>query len=163
MGMAGRVGAVWREANGKYMASNLKASDIAGGLSATSKVLRMALQSAVLAIGAYLVINQLASGGIIIAASIITSRALAPVELATANWKGFVSARQGWARLSDLFARLPAAEAPMALPKPTGSLTLEGVSISPPGVNTVVVQDATFKIDAGHALGVIGPSASGKS
>ena len=163
MGMSARVGAVWREANSKYMASNLKASDIAGGLAATSKVLRMALQSAVLAIGAYLVINQLASGGIIIAASIITSRALAPVELATANWKAFVAARQGWARLSDLFAKLPAAEPPMPLPKPTGSLTLEAVSISPPGVSAVVVQDATFKVEAGHALGVIGPSASGKS
>ncbi len=124
----------------------------------------MALQSAVLAIGAYLVINQEASGGIIIAASIITSRALAPVELATANWKGFVAARQGWARLSDLFAKLPAAEPPMPLPKPTGCAHPGGGQhLARPASTRVVVQDATFKVEAGHALGVIGPSASGKS
>jgi ATP-binding cassette subfamily C protein len=163
MGMAGRVGAAWREVNGKYMASNLRSSDIAGGFGATSKVLRMLLQSAVLGIGAYLVIHQEASGGIIIASSIITSRALAPVELAIANWRGFVGARQGWKHLSDLLAKLPALDQPMPLPKPTAMLSLEAVSVCPPGVNALVVQDATFKIEAGRALGIIGPSASGKS
>ena len=163
MGMAGRVGAAWCEVNGKYMASNLRSSDIAGGFASASKVLRMLLQSAVLGTGAYLVIHQQASGGIIIASSIITSRALAPVELAIANWKGFMGARQGWKRLSDLLTKLPALDQPMPLPKPAAALTLEAVSISPPGVNAVVVQDATFKMEAGHALGIIGPSASGKS
>ncbi len=163
MGMGTRVGAAWRESNAKYMASNLRASDIAGGFGAASKVLRMALQSGILALGAYLVIYQQASGGIIIASSIITSRALAPVELAIANWKGFVAARQAWKRLNDLLTKLPAQDQPMQLPPPASALLLESVSVAPPGHNAVVVQDASFKIEAGHALGVVGPSASGKS
>jgi ABC-type protease/lipase transport system fused ATPase/permease subunit len=99
MGMAGRMNALWAEANAQYMQSQQRTSDVAGGLGALSKVFRMALQSGVLALGAYLVIQQEATAGIIIASSILTARALAPVGLAIANWKGFVAARQSWARL----------------------------------------------------------------
>ena len=104
MGMAGRVAARWNEANTQYMHGQQEASDLGGGLGAISKVFRMLLQSVVLAVGAYLVIQQEASAGIIIAASILSARALAPVDLAIANWKGFVSARQGWQRLNKLLA-----------------------------------------------------------
>src|SRR5437660_12529761 len=104
MGMAPRMGKIWGEANAKYLASHQKTSDVAGGLGAVSKVLRFALQSGVLGLGAYLVIQQQATAGIIIASSIIVARALAPVELAIANWRGFVSARQSWRRLSDFLA-----------------------------------------------------------
>ncbi len=90
MGMAGRLGTLWGSANVKYMDAQQRASDVAGGLGAASRVLRMMLQSGVLAVGAYLVINQEATAGVIIASSILVSRALAPVELAIANWKGFV-------------------------------------------------------------------------
>src|SRR5205807_1285995 len=79
-----------------YLLSQQQTSDVAGGLGAVSKVLRFALQSGVLGLGAYLVIQQQATAGIIIASSIIVARALAPVELAIANWRGFVSARQSW-------------------------------------------------------------------
>ena len=123
----------------------------------------MALQSAVLGIGAYLVINQQASAGIIIASSILTSRALAPVEVAIANWRGFIAARQSWRRLNGLLGMLPADQARMELPTPTASLTLEAVSVSPPGTNRLVVQGVAFQLKAGQGLGVIGPSASGKS
>ena len=89
MGMNRRLGARWREANRKFIASQQQTSDVAGGFASISKVLRMLLQSAVLAVGAWLVINQQATAGIIIAGSILSARALAPVDLAIANWKGF--------------------------------------------------------------------------
>src|SRR5262249_33058980 len=112
MGMAGRLGALWREANAKYMASQQRAADVAGGLGALSKVFRVLLQSAVLGLGAYLVIDQQATAGIIIASSILTARALAPVELVIANWKGFVAARQSWDRLKEVLRMLPAEREP---------------------------------------------------
>ena len=93
--------AAWSKANSEHLKSQRLASDVSGGLGSLSKALRMLLQSLVLGLGAYLVINQEASGGVIIASSILVSRALAPVELAIANWKGFVSARQGWKRLTN--------------------------------------------------------------
>ncbi|MBX9931867.1 MAG: type I secretion system permease/ATPase [Methylobacterium sp.] len=163
MGMQGRFATRWGAANRDYMTSQQRVSDVAGGFGAGSKVFRMALQSGVLALGAWLVINNLASGGIIIASSILVARALAPAELAIANWKGFVQARQSWARLSELFARLPATGQPHALPAPTQALTVEGISIAPPGAQRLVVQDVSFGLKAGQGLGVIGPSASGKS
>ena len=102
MGMSGRLTKRWSEANEKYLAGNQRASDVAGGLGAIAKVMRMMLQSAVLAVGAYLVIHQEATAGIIIAGSILSARALAPVDLAIAHWKGFVAARQSWHRLNRL-------------------------------------------------------------
>jgi ATP-binding cassette subfamily C protein PrsD len=163
MGMASRFAARWGNANRQYMHSQREASDLGGGLSAISKVLRMMLQSVVLAVGAYLVIYQEASAGIIIAASILSARALAPVDLAIANWKGFAAARQSWQRLNQLLTVLPARTAPMPLQAPTHRLTVESVSASPPGVPKIVVQDITFKLEAGQGLGIIGPSGSGKS
>ena len=84
-------------------------SDTASGFASTSKVLRMVLQSAVLAVGAYLVINQQATAGIIIAGSILSARALAPVDLAIAHWKGFIAARQSWQALNQLLVLFPVA------------------------------------------------------
>ena len=109
MGMSGRLTKRWSEANETYLAGNQRASDVAGGLGAVAKVLRMMLQSAVLAVGAYLVIHQEASAGIIIAGSILSARALAPVDLAIAHWKGFVAARQSWHRLNKLLEQMPPA------------------------------------------------------
>src|SRR5215813_3299085 len=108
MGMAGRLNKRWNEANEKYLTGNQNASDVAGGLGAVSKVMRMMLQSAVLAVGAYLVIHQEATAGIIIAGSILSARALAPVDLAIAHWKGFIAARQSWHRLNRLLEQMPA-------------------------------------------------------
>jgi ATP-binding cassette subfamily C protein len=163
MGMAGRIATRWNEANRQYMRSQQVASDLGGGLGATSKVLRMMLQSGVLAVGAYLVINQEASAGIIIAGSILSARALAPVDLAIANGKSFVVARQSWQRLNRLLTMSPAQSAPMQLQAPARRLTVENVSGSPPGVPKIVVQDITFELEAGQGLGIIGPSGSGKS
>jgi ATP-binding cassette subfamily C protein PrsD len=163
MGMASRIASRWSEANRQYMHSQQQASDLGGGLGATSKVLRMMLQSVVLAVGAYLVINQEASAGIIIAGSILSARALAPVDLAIANWKGFVAARQSWQRLNKLLTISAAPSAPMQLQPPVQRLSVEGVSASPPAVAKAVVQDVTFELEAGQGLGIIGPSGSGKS
>ena len=163
MGMASRIAQRWRDANRQYMHSQREASDLGGGLGAISKVLRMMLQSGVLAVGAYLVIYQEASAGIIIAGSILSARALAPVDLAIANWKGFTAARQSWQRLNNLLAMSPAQIAPMQLQAPAQRLMVESVSASPPGVPRIVVQDITFELQAGQGLGIIGPSGSGKS
>ena len=114
MGMTGRLTKRWSETNEEYIAGNQRASDVAGGLGAVAKVLRMMLQSAVLAVGAYLVIHQEATAGIIIAGSILSARALAPVDLAIAHWKGFVAARQSWHRLNNLLEQLPAQQAQTA-------------------------------------------------
>jgi ATP-binding cassette, subfamily C, type I secretion system permease/ATPase len=163
MGMAGRLTRRWSEANERYLAGNQRASDVAGGLGAIAKVMRMTLQSAVLAVGAYLVIHQEATAGIIIAGSILSARALAPVDLAIAHWKGFVAARQSWQRLNRLLESLPARAVPTSLQSPSSRLSIEGVSIVPPGDQRVIVQDVTFALEAGNGLGVIGPSGSGKS
>lgn len=163
MGMLGRLSKRWAIQNSHYQAAQQTSADVAGGFGGLSKFLRTTLQSGVLALGAYLVINQQATGGIIIASSIIASRALAPVELAVAHWKGFISARQSWGRLKELLVRLPTAPAQMDLPRPTDVLSLQGLSVAPPGMLKPVVQDVTFQLQAGQAVGVIGPSASGKS
>ena len=163
MGMSGRLTGRWSEANQNYLDGNQRASDIAGGLGAIAKVLRMILQSAVLAVGAYLVINQQATAGVIIAGSILSARALAPVDLAIAHWKSFVAARQSWHRLNRLLEQMPARAEQMQLQDPSSRLAVEAVSIVPPGDQKVIVQDVTFTLEAGHGLGVIGPSGSGKS
>jgi ATP-binding cassette subfamily C protein len=163
MGFAHRIAHRWDSINAGYLSAQARASDVTGGLSALSKTLRMMLQSGVLAIGAFLVIHQEATGGIMIAASIIMSRALAPIELAIGHWKGFAAARQGYGRLNELLALLPETAAGIALPPPRQSLSVEAASIAPPGIRTPVVHDASFSLSSGAGLAIIGPSASGKS
>jgi len=163
MGMVGRMVRRWAEANRHYMAGQWSASDVVGGLGAVSKVLRFVLQSAMLGVGAFLVIHQEATAGIIIAGSILAARALAPVDLAIANWKAFAACRQSWQRLNKLLALLPPQKMPMLLPAPRERLTVESASATPPGSSKLVLQDISFKLERGSGLGVIGPTGSGKS
>ncbi|MGY4423407.1 PrtD family type I secretion system ABC transporter [Bradyrhizobium sp. JR6.1] len=163
MGMAGRMNKRWNEANEEYLSGNQRASDVSGGLGAVAKVLRMMLQSAVLAVGAYLVIHQEATGGIIIAGSILSARALAPVDLAIAHWKSFVAARQSWQRLNRLLQQIPARPEQTLLQAPEKKLSVEAVTMVAPGDQRPIVQDVTFAVEAGSGVGVIGPSGSGKS
>lgn len=163
MGMRHRLAERWYEANRSYIAANESASDVASGIGGISKVFRMILQSGVLAVGAYLVIHQQATAGIIIAASILTARALAPVEAAIANWKGFIAARQAARRLDQLLTLFPKEAAPMALPAPESSFTVDGIHVVPPGAERPVLHDISFSLASGQGLGIIGPSGSGKS
>jgi ATP-binding cassette subfamily C protein len=163
MGMAGRLGALWSAANVAHLRAQRRLGNITGGLGAFSKILRLMLQSAVLGVGAYLAIRQEITAGAMIAASIIISRAVAPVELAIAHWRGFVNARQGWARLSDVLTLLPPPAQPIMLPRPVACLSVAGLSVAPPGDRKIVLDGVNFTLQSGSALGVIGPSASGKS
>ncbi|RVG30976.1 type I secretion system permease/ATPase [Sinorhizobium meliloti] len=163
MGMSARLTALWERRNTEFRDENRRTSDIGNGYGALSKVFRMALQSGVLAAGAVLVIRGEASPGIIIAGSILTARALAPVELAIGNWRGLVAARQSWQRLKELLKALPEADASLQLPDPHERLTVEGLASGPPAAQRLVVSDVNFTVRAGGAVGVIGPSASGKS
>ena len=163
MGMVGRIARRWGDLNRSYVAATGEASDVVGGLGATSKVLRLLLQSSILAVGAWLVIHQESTPGIIIAGSILGARALAPVDLAIANWRGFIGARQSWHRLSRLLGHLPPRVEPMPLQPPTKTIVVQNAAVCPPGEQKIVCQDVNFTLASGKALGVIGPTASGKS
>ncbi|MCB1497247.1 MAG: type I secretion system permease/ATPase [Bauldia sp.] len=163
LGMSGRFADRWGEVNRSYEASHLKVLERSGAFSGASKVFRMMFQSALLALGAYLVIEKGASFGTIIAASILGARALQPIEMLVANWRGFVGSRQAWHRLNRLLAQFPTTADPMPLPQPKGSLEVENLAVVPPGSNRPSVVDVSFNLRAGNALGVIGPSGAGKS
>ncbi|MBB5576083.1 type I secretion system permease/ATPase [Rhizobium paranaense] len=163
MGFSGRLTEKWTAMNEEYLGNQLSAGNIVGTLTTIAKILRMMLQSAVLAVGAILVIKQEATGGIIIASSIMVTRALAPVELAIGQWKGFVSARQSWSRLAKLLDVAPGEHRAVALPVPQKELCVENISLTSPGSRDFILRNISFKISEGTVLGVIGPSASGKS
>lgn len=167
LGMRDRMVAIWQEQNDNYRRGNRRAYDIGNGFTALSKVFRLALQSSVLATGAYLVIKGEASAGIVIAGSILTSRALAPAEAVIANWRNFVNAVQSWRRLRKFFELVPEQPKLLDLPRPSRVLSVENLVGGPPFFSTAaprpIVSDITFCIHSGSALGVIGPSASGKS
>ncbi|HEY8577355.1 MAG TPA: type I secretion system permease/ATPase [Devosia sp.] len=163
MGLSSHMQKAWGSTNEDFVTQMQHVADVTGGLGALSKVLRMLIQSAVLGVGAFLVISQEATGGLIIAASILAARALAPVELVVGNWQGFLAARQAWRRLKEGFALLPTHPERLELPAPRESLRVENVSVFPPGGGRVLVRDLSFALTAGDGLGVIGASASGKS
>jgi PrtD family type I secretion system ABC transporter len=163
MGMSGRAVDRFREANAEHLSCQTSANDIAGTLSAISRVLRMVLQSATLGLGAYLTIQGEMSAGSIIAASITSSRALAPVDLAIGNWKHVVSARGAWARIKEAMSALGNITKPMDLPLPTASLKVEKITVAAPASGRVLLAEVSFELAAGQALGVVGPSGGGKT
>ena len=163
MGMRRQAAQRWQEVNQKYLAAQERSSDVVSGLGGASKVFRALLQSFVLAVGACLVINQESTAGIIIAGSILTARALAPVEVAIANWKGFVAARQAGDRLDRLLELLPREAQPLELPPPRRALTVEQLHVAAPGSEKQLLADVSFSLRSGQAVGIIGPSGSGKS
>ncbi|CDZ56992.1 type I secretion system permease/ATPase [Neorhizobium galegae] len=163
LGLGKRISLRWQRTNTEYLAANRRAGDVAGDLGGVSKSLRMVLQSAILAVGAYLVIEQEVTAGVMIASSITMGRALAPVDLAISSWKPFLLGRQSWARIKILLAKLPEAPCVMSLPAPERELRLEGITIIPPGEKRPTVANISFTVEAGSGLGIIGTSGSGKS
>ena len=163
MGFGERLTERWLRLNGTFLAEQRRAGDIVGGLGAASRVLRLLLQSLILALGAWLTIRGEVTAGAIIAASIAATRALAPVELAIGQWKSFVAARESWRRLSGLLETLPPPARPLDLPAPVASLAVEQLSVAAPGQRRPSVRNVSFTLQAGQGLGIIGPSAAGKS
>ena len=164
LGMRNRMQQRWGRSNSAYAAAQNKLARSGAVLGGLSKMLRLALQSLILTVGALLVLDDKASGGVIFASSILSARALAPVDQAIVNWKGFISARIGWLTLSEMLKRVPAPQ-PVALrlPRPERRLEVEKLVVAPPGSRQMTVNGATFQLSAGDACAVIGPSGAGKS
>ena len=163
MGMIEAFTRRWNLQNLDYLKVQEQAIDRATYFSTSIKSFRFLLQSGVLGLGAWLAIQQEISPGVMIAASIITSRALAPVEQAVAHWRGFVAARQGGKALSEAL-RIPLHNPLiMQLPVPRRSLSVQQVAIAAPAERSLLVQGVNFHLEAGDGLGIIGPSGSGKT
>jgi ATP-binding cassette subfamily C protein PrsD len=164
LGMTGRFTERWAGANETYLQQNFQVTDVYANLGAIAKVIRYVLQSAILGIGAYLVIIEQASGGIMIASSIMMGRALAPIEIALANWKNLVAGRQGIGRLREVLKATAAPAAPaVALPRPRQKLSVEDLTVTVPGGDRTVLSGVTFTLTAGMGLALLGASAAGKS
>ena len=163
MGMLSSARKVWQKYHREAMAKQGQASDRAGGMTTTSKAMRLFLQSAILATGAALAIREEITPGTMIAASIIMGRALQPVEMAIGQWRGFVRARQAYKMLSSLLGATPEQPEKMDLPDPVGKLDVVGVRVGIPGQQKLIIGGVTFSLKPGDVLGLIGPSASGKS
>ncbi|HET9904664.1 MAG TPA: type I secretion system permease/ATPase [Xanthobacteraceae bacterium] len=163
MGLGPAVTARWRALNERYLAGMERSTDVINGFGTASRTLRLFLQSAMLGTGAYLVIRQELSAGAMIAASIMMGRALAPVEAAIANWRGFVAARDSLHRLSAALARLGSEPERTALPAPQSGFTVEQLAVAAPGSRRLIVNNINLRLQAGEALGIVGPSGSGKT
>src|SRR5690606_18858217 len=147
----------------KVLYLQTEASRKAGLISTLSKSFRMIVQSLILGLGALLALEQQISPGMMIAGSLLLGRALAPIDMLVATWKGFSVARAQYERLGQLLENIPAEKQTMSLPAPQGQLSLEQVSVVPPGSRVPVVRGVTLELTPGEALGIVGPSASGKS
>ena len=163
MGMLPGLATLWRRRHDLGLGLQGLASDRAASVASSAKALRFMLQVGILGVGAWLVIREQTTAGVMIAASIVMGRGLAPVEAAIGGWRGFLAARQARVRLAEEFGDQSAAPQSMPLPAPRGALAFEGVSGGPPGSRAVTVRELAFRIEAGSCLGITGPSAAGKS
>lgn len=163
MGFTTRAVERFKAANDEHLLLQTKSSDVSGTLGAVSRILRMILQSAALGMGAYLTIKGQMSGGAIIAASITSSRALAPIDMAIANWKNLVQARAAWDRLKETMVGLEAKQNAMNLPQAKDTLKVEKLTVAAPASGRVLLADVSFDLKAGDGLGIIGPSGGGKT
>lgn len=163
LGMTGASFDRWQRARSAALASSILAGDKAGLFGSLSKTFRLFLQSAMLGLGAWLVLQGELSAGAMIAGSILMGRALAPVEQAIGQWAVVTRAQQAWVRLSLLLTRQPEEPPRTALPRPTGRLEAQNLTVIPPGDTQAVLRAVSFDLHPGQALGVIGPSGAGKS
>ncbi len=153
----------WYKARGKALDQSLRANDLGGTFSVTTKTFRLFLQSAMLALGAYLVLQGQMTPGAMIAGSILLGRALAPVDLVVGQWTMVQRAKRGWDNLVELLAEVPPETTRVELPKPKARLTVNQLTIVPPNARQASLRLVNFDVKPGQAIGVIGPSGSGKS
>ncbi|MAY87093.1 MAG: type I secretion system permease/ATPase [Pseudooceanicola sp.] len=163
MGMRGAAFRRWKVARDTSLIETVVANDVGGSFSSLTKTLRLFLQSAMLGLGAYLVLlGEMTPGGMI-AGSILMGRALAPIELAIGQWALVQRAAKGWNSLADLLEKTPEEQPRTALPKPKAKLDVQSLTIVPPGDSRASLRTVSFKVEPGQAVGVIGPSGAGKS
>jgi ATP-binding cassette, subfamily C, type I secretion system permease/ATPase len=163
MGMLPAVARQWRTCHRNLLIATRSSSDRNTPLAATSRTVRLLVQSAILGFGAYLVIGTSLSAGSLIAASIMFGRALAPMDSAIANWRNVVTAINSWSRLKKSLKSGDAKSGAVKLKKPKTSLSVVDLTLSVPGQQKPIVNNASFELRAGDALAIIGPSGGGKS
>lgn len=163
MGMLRNVQQRWVEGTRQILILQATASERAGLINALSKFIRMSSQSLILALGAYLVIENEVTSGMMIAGSTLLSRALAPIDIMIGSWKGFINARDQYNRLNEILLKTPPEKEKMTLPSPQGAFSFEAAMVVPPGSNTPVIKGLSMIIEKGDVLGVLGPSGAGKS
>lgn len=163
MGMLSDIRQQWTDRGDKVLNLQTVASDSAGTITSISKSFRTILQSLILGMGAYLAVNQEISPGLMIAGSLLLGRALAPIDQMVGAWSGFINARTQYGRLNDLLEELPEDKPTMSLPAPVGVVSVEAAIVAAPGSRTPILKSISFRLEAGEALGIIGPSAAGKS
>ena len=163
LGMVDNVTQDWSEKSQKVLQSQFEANQIGSFLTSTTRFLRQMLQVVMLAAGAWLTIEQLSTPGVMIAATIILGRALAPIESLTAGWKSLVEARSAYQRLAKVIESEPNEPAAMKLPSPKGALSVENLLFGFRGQELPVIRRVSFALAPGESLAIIGPSAAGKS
>lgn len=163
LGMRDSALARWRARRDRSLVATIEASDTSGTISNISKSFRFFMQSAMLGIGAWLVLQGEVSPGMMIAGSILLGRALAPIEQAIAQWALVQRARQGWTQLGELLEKTPVEPERTQLPRPRAILEAEQITVVPPGEKVATLRMISFRVEPGQAMGVIGPSGSGKS
>lgn len=163
MGMLPRLRTRWQERQNELLGLQSRASSKAGLIMILTKTYRVAIQTLILGVGAYLAIHREISMGMVIAGSILLGRALAPMDLMISTWRSFLSARESYGRLGQLLADIPATSQPMPLPPPKGELRMEKVVVVPPGAAAPVLKGVNLVVEPGQLLAIVGPSAAGKS
>ncbi|MEM8581262.1 MAG: type I secretion system permease/ATPase [Pseudomonadota bacterium] len=163
LGMREAAFSRWQDARRKALKATVAATDTGRGWGTVIKTFRLFLQSAMLGLGAYLVLQGQMTGGAMIAGSILLGRALAPVEGLVTQWELFERAREGWDHLTLLLTMVPPEARRTELPTPAAKLVLDQVTIIPPGANQAALRMLSFSIEPGQAVGVIGNSGAGKS
>ncbi|MEM1389396.1 MAG: type I secretion system permease/ATPase [Pseudomonadota bacterium] len=163
LGMQSNAFGRWNGARAEALTKGIVSSDRTGTFSTTSKTFRLFLQSAMLGLGAYLVLDGSVTPGAMIAASILLGRALAPLDLAIGQWQSIQRAMKGWDTMSDLLGEVPPERERTPLPVPKAKLMVDQLTVIPPGEQLATLRLVSFDVEPGQAVGVIGPSGSGKS
>ena len=163
MGMLHNFQKRWLIGTEKVLILQALASSRAGAINGLSKTIRALSQSLIMALGAYLVIENEITGGLMMAGTILLGRALAPIDLMIGSWKGFILARNQYKRINDILHKIPADAPKMTLPIPVGAFQLENAEVTPPGGKYPVLKGISIAFNKGDVLGIIGASGSGKS